>query len=115
MYKSILRPLLFKLSPEKIHNLTFHGLKLYKYIAPLRSTIKHENKCHNYIKLKNTPLKSRVGLAAGFDKAAEVFDELAEFGFGFMEIGTITTHAQLGNPKPRIFRFTKDESLNART
>ena len=115
MYKSFLRPLLFRISPERVHRLTFNGLKLYKHISPLRGAVKHENKNKYVIKLRDTPLKSRVGLAAGFDKGAEVFDELADFGFGFIEIGTVTPSPQNGNPKPRIFRLEKDESIISRT
>ena len=115
MYKSIIRPFLFQISPERVHNLLFSGLKLYKHISPLRGAVKHENKGKFSIKLKEIPIKSRVGLAAGFDKGAESFDELADFGFGFIEVGTVTPNPQLGNPKPRMFRLVKDESIISRT
>ena len=115
MYKSIIRPFLFKINPEKVHDMTFGGLKIYKHIMPMRSMIKHETKSKHSFILKEIPLRSRVGLAAGFDKGAEVFDELADFGFGFIEVGTVTPSPQSGNPKPRIFRLEKDESLISRT
>ena len=55
--------------------------------------------------------RNPVGLAAGFDKDAKLFDELSSFGFGFIEIGTLTPKGQDGNPKPRLFRLPKDQSL----
>ena len=115
MYKAFIRPFLFKINPENVHHMLFSGLKLYKHIMPVRGIIKYENKSKHPFILKEIPLKSRVGLAAGFDKAAEVFDELADFGFGFIEIGTVTPSPQTGNPRPRIFRLEKDESLISRT
>ena len=115
MYKAVVRPFLFKINPEKVHDMLFNGLKLYRHIMPVRGMVKHENKVKHPFILNEIPLKSRVGLAAGFDKAAEVFDELADFGFGFIEIGIVTPSPQTGNPKPRIFRLARDESLISRT
>lgn len=115
LYKSVIRPFLFRIDAEKVHHLLFGGLQIYKHIPPLRGYVKHESKCKKSLVLKNMSLLGRVGLAAGFDKDAEVFDELADFGFAFIEIGTVTPSPQVGNPKPRIFRLIKDESLISRT
>lgn len=115
MYKSIIRPVLFRIDPENVHELLFSGLKTYKYLTPARSVCRNNYCNRQEIHIRNMMLKSRIGLAAGFDKAAEVYDELADFGFGFIEIGTVTPHSQSGNPKPRIFRLIEDDSLISRT
>ena len=62
-------------------------------------------------KLFNRKIKNPIGLAAGFDKSAEVYNSLYKLGFGFVEVGTITPRRQLGNPKPRVFRLEKDNAL----
>lgn len=113
MYKSLIRPMLFRMDPENIHQLIFDGLKFYKHLPPARSVMK--SRMHSGLVLKDLRFRSRIGLAAGLDKGAEVYDELADFGFGFIEIGTITPNRQYGNPKPRIFRLVEDESLISRT
>lgn len=116
MYKQIIRPLLFLLEPENVHNLLAGGLKMYSHLPWLRSFIR------NLYKQQTTPfhwgkqiVKCRIGLSAGFDKQGELFDELSDFGFGFIEIGTITPSPQKGNPGPRIFRLPKYDSLISRT
>lgn len=114
MYKYIIRPILFLFDPEFIHHFTFKFIKLASFI-PFK--IKAWNLIFN---VKNDKLKQEllglkfdnpVGLAAGFDKDAMLYDELASFGFGFIEIGTVTPLPQNGNPKPRLFRLPDDESL----
>ena len=62
-------------------------------------------------KLLGRTISNPIGLAAGFDKSAEVYNSLFKFGFGFIEVGTVTPKQQLGNPKPRIFRLEKDQAL----
>lgn len=116
MYKQIIRPLLFLLEPENVHNLLAGGLKTYSHIPWLRVFIR------NLYKQQTTPyhwgdkiVNCRIGLSAGFDKQGELFDELSDFGFGFIEIGTITPSPQKGNPGPRIFRLPKYDSLISRT
>lgn len=116
MYKQIIRPLLFLLEPEKVHNLLAAGLKSYSHFPLLRKLIRKQ-----YVQT-NTPfhwgekiINCRIGLSAGFDKTGEIFDELSDFGFGFIEIGTITPSPQQGNPGPRIFRLPKYDSLISRT
>ena len=114
MYKSIIRPFLFTKNPENAHHFTFSVLKKSFKIpgvsALIRSIFRYENDS-----LKTTvfglDFDSPVGLAAGFDKDAKLFDELAAFGFGFIEIGTLTPKGQEGNPKPRLFRLPEDDSL----
>ena len=64
-----------------------------------------------HIRVFNKKFKNPIGLAAGFDKSAEVYNSLFKFGFGFIEVGTVTPKRQLGNPKPRIFRLEKDQAL----
>lgn len=117
MYKSIIRPLLFCADPERIHSLLISCLRSYRQLSPLRlCSRKYYNICMPYSYSKGKlNFKNRIGLSAGFDKHADVFDELADFGFGFVEIGTVTPDAQLGNPPKRIFRLVKDESLISRT
>ncbi|MFY0650528.1 MAG: quinone-dependent dihydroorotate dehydrogenase [Cyclobacteriaceae bacterium] len=114
MYKTLLRPLLFKMAPERAHNFTFSGLSLIDSIPGLKSIIRS---LHSYDhpklerELFGLKFKNPVGLAAGLDKNAEAIDVFDCFGFGFVEIGTITPKPQDGNPKPRMFRLPKDKSI----
>jgi dihydroorotate dehydrogenase len=114
MYKRIIRPLLFQFAPETIHNITFSLLKILLNIPGISALIKSRF-CISNATLKRTvfglEFKNPVGLAAGFDKDAVLYNELACFGFGFIEIGTLTPLAQPGNPKPRSFRLPKDKGL----
>ncbi len=110
MYKSIIRPLLFKLDPEEAHHLTFSLLKNFGFMAKLFLPKPVESK-----KLEREvfglKFKNPVGLAAGFDKNAVLYNELADLGFGFVEIGTVTPKAQDGNPKKRLFRLIEDGGI----
>jgi dihydroorotate dehydrogenase len=114
MYKTFIRPILFRFQPETIHNLTFAFFKIAKYIPGIPFLLKRNFQINNE-KLKRTvfgiEFPNPVGLAAGLDKNAEAFDMLGYMGFGFVEIGTLTPKAQPGNPKPRIFRLPKDKAL----
>ena len=105
---SILRPYIFSLDPETAHDLAIKSLKVN--ILP-KSFFKVEGEELLEIKLFNKLLPNPIGLAAGFDKSAEVYNSLFKFGFGFIEVGTVTPKRQLGNPKPRIFRLEKDKAL----
>lgn len=114
MYKSIIRPLLFKFDPEKIHHFTFGTLKnIFKIPGFTRWAQKRF--CVENPKLKKNvfglEFKNPVGLAAGFDKDAKLFKELSCLGFGFVEIGTLTPKPQPGNPKKRLFRLKGDNAL----
>lgn len=92
-------------------------LKIYHYLLPVRTCVRkrYDNSKPKSLAHKGMYFKNRIGLAAGFDKNAEAFDELADFGFGFLELGTVTPDPQQGNPSPRIFRLTRDKSLISRT
>jgi dihydroorotate dehydrogenase len=111
---NLLKPLLFKFDPEKIHYAVTSGLKRahrVKLIAKLLKssfTVKDSRLEREVFGLK---FSNPVGLAAGFDKNAEWVEELANFGFGFIEIGTVTPLPQPGNEKPRMFRLPADEAL----
>jgi dihydroorotate dehydrogenase len=114
MYKSIIRPILFLFPPELIHHITFATLKMLFKIPGVFSLVKKQFEVADK-KLERTlfglSFKNPVGLAAGFDKNAVLFDELSAFGFGFIEIGTVTPKPQSGNLKPRLFRLKKDQAL----
>ena len=114
MYKSILRPILFLFDPEIIHHFTFRFLQLFFKIPGSKKAVT------KYFTINHTSLRrtlfginfpNPVGLAAGFDKDAKLIDELACFGFGFIEIGTLTPKPQPGNDKPRLFRLPSDNGL----
>lgn len=114
MYKFLIKPFFFLFDPEKIHHFVFRSLKFWFKIPGVKgittSIFKVEHK--NLEKeLFGLTFKSPVGLAAGFDKDAKLFNELSSFGFGFIEIGTVTPKAQKGNPKKRLFRLPKDEAI----
>lgn len=116
MYKQIIRPLLFLLNPERVHSLLLSALQCYGHLPFVRSRVRRYYKATDKQLVWNQLVfKNRIGLSAGFDKGAEVFNELADFGFGFIEVGTVTPDGQPGNPKPRIFRLPKAASLISRT
>lgn len=114
MYKSVIKPLLFKFDPEKVHYFTFDTLRILMKI-PGASAI-----CKSRFQLKDKRLerevfgikfKNPVGLAAGFDKNAVLYKELDLLGFGFIEIGTVTPKSQPGNEKKRLFRLAEDNAI----
>ena len=105
---SFLRPYIFSLDPEAAHDLAIKSLKAN--ILP-KSFFNVEGEELLETDLFNLKLPNPIGLAAGFDKSAEVYNSLFKFGFGFIEVGTVTPKRQLGNPKPRIFRLEKDQAL----
>lgn len=113
MYKQLIRPILFSFDPEKIHHLIVRLLQVNGALGVQRLV-------RNFFQVGSPRLERQilglcfpnpVGLAAGFDKDARLVDELAAFGFGFIEIGTLTPKAQPGNDKPRLFRLPKDQAL----
>ncbi|NNE31932.1 MAG: quinone-dependent dihydroorotate dehydrogenase [Winogradskyella sp.] len=114
MYKSIIRPILFCFDPENVHHFTFSLIRSLSKIPGLKQLIRSiylvEDKRleRNLFGLK---FKNPVGLAAGFDKDAKLFNELSNFGFGFIEIGTLTPKPQGGNPKKRLFRLKEDSAI----
>ena len=105
---SVLRPFLFKLDPETIHDLAIKSLK-FNYLPRKMFEVEDEQILNIELLGKNFP--NPIGLAAGFDKSGEVYNSLLKFGFGFIEIGTVTPLKQFGNPKPRIFRLEDDSAL----
>src|SRR3989338_5404267 len=113
MYK-LARIILFFFEPEAGHNFVSGILKIY-FKIPLKARairwfyeVKDKRLERNLFGLK---FKNPVGLGAGFDKNSRIFNELANFGFGFIEIGTVTPLPQAGNPKPRLFRLLNDMAL----
>ncbi|WP_147676410.1 quinone-dependent dihydroorotate dehydrogenase [Algibacter pacificus] len=114
MYKQLLRPIFFSFDPEKIHHFTFSLVKITSKIPGFKSIYRslyvvEDPKLER--KLFGLTFKNPVGLAAGFDKNAVLYNELANFGFGFIEIGTVTPKAQAGNPKKRLFRLKDDQGI----
>lgn len=114
MYKSFIRPLFFQFDPEKIHHFTFSLVKFLNKIPGLSSlfrgmyVVKGEHLKRNVFGIE---FPNPVGLAAGFDKDGKLFEELGNYGFGFIEVGTVTPIGQEGNPLPRLFRLPKDQGL----
>lgn len=114
LYKSLVFPLLKKADPEKVHYLVTDLLKFAHKIPLMPSIIRGIYTFQNPAlerEVFGLKFKNPVGLAAGFDKNALWVDELANLGFGFIEIGTVTPKAQPGNDKPRLFRLVKDEAI----
>ena len=105
---SFLRPYIFTLDPEAAHDLAIKSLK-FNFIPKSFFQVKNEDMLSTELFKKK--LKNPVGLAAGFDKSAEVYNSLFKLGFGFVEVGTITPRRQFGNPKPRVFRLEKDKAM----
>lgn len=114
MYKEIIRPILFKFNPELIHNLTLRSLGLVEKIpggrALLRMICKRE---HPALATEVFGIKfpNPVGLAGGMDKNGRYYNVLSDLGFGYVEIGSLTSKPQKGNPKPRIFRLPQDHAI----
>lgn len=114
MYKSVVRKILFKFDPEEVHQFTFSMLKnLFR--LPFVSNIAKTNFVIQDPRLERKlfglTFKNPVGLAAGFDKNAVLFDEFSYYGFGFVEIGTVTPKPQPGNDKKRLFRLIEDQAI----
>ncbi|MEM6735457.1 MAG: quinone-dependent dihydroorotate dehydrogenase [Bacteroidota bacterium] len=110
----LFKSLLFLLEPESAHNVT---IKLLRFVLKLPFSKKIMQKRFQIDSPKlekeifGLKFKNPIGLAAGFDKNAELIDDFSHLGFGFIEIGTITPQRQHGNPQPRLFRLTKDQAL----
>ena len=116
MYKSILRPWLFRMDAEKIHGQIVALLHVYRHFPPVKCLLRafYRPKATPF-QWRNLTFANRVGLSAGFDKEANCFDELSDLGFGFLEVGTVTPEKVAGNPFPRIFRLPEDHALVSRT
>jgi dihydroorotate dehydrogenase len=114
MYKLLIRPILFCFDPEKVHYFTFSLIRLVSKIPgfpALFRALYEVNDPRLETEVFGLKFKNPVGLAAGFDKNAVLYKELSNFGFGFIEIGTITPKAQDGNPKKRLFRLKEDSAI----
>ena len=114
MYKIFIRPLLFCFDPEKVHYFTFSFIRFLNKIPGFSSFFKalYEVKDSRLEReVFGIKFKNPVGLAAGFDKDAKLYQELSNFGFGFIEIGTLTPVGQEGNPKKRLFRLKEDNAI----
>ncbi len=101
-----IRPYIFKFDPETAHNLAIKALKFN--LIPSKKKLKY-----NFIETEifGKKIPNPIGLAAGFDKDAEVYNSILKLGFGFVEVGTVTPLKQTGNPKPRVFRLEEDQAL----
>ena len=114
MYKLIIRPILFCFDPEKVHYFTFSLIRFLSKIpmvSALFQSIYEVKDKRLETEVFGLKFKNRVGLAAGFDKDAALYKELSNFGFGFIEIGTLTPKGQDGNPKKRLFRLKEDSAI----
>jgi dihydroorotate dehydrogenase len=114
MYRILIRPILFRFDPEKIHYFTFTLINILAKIPGfswLCRSLYEVNDSRLEREVFGLKFKNPVGLAAGFDKDAKLFNELSDFGFGFIEIGTLTPVGQEGNPKKRLFRLREDEAI----
>lgn len=114
MYKRLIRPLLFQFDPEKVHYFTFSLIRFLSKIPGMGFLIRKLYQVeHPQLKrhVFGLTFKNPVGLAAGFDKDAKLFNELSHFGFGFIEIGTLTPKPQEGNPQKRLFRLKEDNAI----
>lgn len=114
MYKTIIRPILFQFDPEKVHYFTFSLIRFLCRIPFVSGIIQSMYQVKDKKLERNVfglTFKNPVGLAAGFDKDAKLYNELSHFGFGFIEIGTITPKPQDGNPKKRLFRLKEDSGI----
>ena len=101
----LVRPLAFALDAERAHRLTIRALKLLPAGLPAKTDPMLS------VELAGLHFPNPVGLAAGFDKDAEIFRQMLGFGFGFVEVGTLTPRAQGGNPRPRLFRLAEDRAV----
>lgn len=114
VYKLFIKPLLLLFNPEKVHHFTLLALKIgaktrfLKWLIRKNYEVSHPNLQRHLFGLT---FKNPIGLAAGFDKTAAHFNDLATLGFGFIEVGTVTPKAQKGNPQPRLFRLPQEEAI----
>ena len=105
----ILSPLLFKIDAETAHDGAINFLQLTPNLATLFAINKDYKNLHT--SLWNLDFKAPIGMAAGFDKNARCYKTITKFGFGFIEVGTVTPRPQEGNEKPRLFRLKEDEEI----
>jgi len=113
MYKILIRPVLFLFDPEAVHHFSFWAIKFFSKLglSGLFRKIFEVNDPKLEREVFGITFKNPVGLAAGFDKNAKLYNEFSDFGFGFVEIGTVTPKPQPGNPKKRLFRLREDKAI----
>ncbi len=114
MYKHLLKPILFRFNPETAHNILFYGLSVLRHVPFARSIIRAIYKKESPSLEKEVfglKFPNPVGLAGGLDKNGEFYNDMANFGFGFVEIGSLTPLPQDGNAKPRCFRVPQDKAI----
>ena len=114
MYHTVIKPFLFRFDPEKVHYFTFSMIRVFSKLPGISSLIKSLYTVNHPVlerKVFGLTFPNPVGLAAGFDKNAVLYKELSNFGFGFIEIGTLTPKGQDGNPKKRLFRLVEDQAI----
>ncbi|MBR4620061.1 MAG: quinone-dependent dihydroorotate dehydrogenase [Salinivirgaceae bacterium] len=113
MYRTIIRPLLFRIDPERIHSVINTGLKVANAtgLGHLMGLFYNPKRLQMETEFCGIKFPNKIGVAAGFDKNAEVYKMLGHLGFGHVEIGTVTPRPQPGNPKPRLFRLPADSAL----
>ncbi|MCK5537678.1 MAG: quinone-dependent dihydroorotate dehydrogenase, partial [Bacteroidales bacterium] len=114
MYKQLIRPILFRFTPERIHDIIMLVFRFLSYIPLSKAFLSIFNNSNNNKlgkTLWNINFPHPVGLAAGLGKNAEAFEMFGSLGFSFIEIGTVTPKAQSGNSKPRLFRLPKSQAL----
>jgi len=113
MYKFLIRPVLFLLDAEAAHHFSFSAIKLFSKLGfgGLFRSVFAMDDARLEREVFGVKFKNPVGLAAGFDKDAKLYNEFSDFGFGFVEIGTVTPKPQPGNPKKRLFRLLDDKAI----
>jgi len=113
MYKLLIRPFLFLFDPEKVHYFTFSLIRFFNKIgfSAIFKSLYEVKDVRLEREVFGLKFKNPVGLAAGFDKDAKLYQELSNLGFGFIEIGTLTPKGQEGNPKKRLFRLKEDSAI----
>ena len=114
VYKQLIRPILFLFDAEKVHHFSFASIRLIHKIPFVRALIRRLYTVNDSILERHVfgiRFPNPIGLAAGFDKDAKLYKELSNFGFGFIEIGTLTPKPQDGNPKKRLFRLLADKGI----
>lgn len=114
IYRKIIRPLMFMLSPERAHRITIAALRAVGMIPGSRWLMSRLMAVRDPAlerEVFGVKFPNPIGIAAGFDKDAEVYNELSAMGYGFVEIGTVTPRPQPGNPRPRLFRLPKDMAI----
>lgn len=111
LYRSLLRPLLFRLPPEKAHELALASLSFAPSLTKRLAGNRFKRSPFGKLRRFGLTFSNPVGLAAGFDKDGMALESLASLGFGSIEAGTVTYHPQTGNPQPRLFRLPLDKAL----